>query len=115
MEVRKANQIPELLRERLHDQKLKATFTQWEDEDLEADETTTTFVGTLMETAVSENQFSGLDAAFHFQTTEEEEIIEILMDFPMDDEDVVAEMGETSFRIFGNESMLLLEKQKGQP
>jgi hypothetical protein len=105
-----ANQIPELLRKKFPDQKIRAVFTQWEHDDPDEDETVTTFNGYLVETSVAENQFEGLDGAFHFKTEDEEEVIEILMDFPMDGEDIVAEQSEQTLRIFGNESLLELTK-----
>lgn len=114
MEITKPNHIPELLREQFKDQKITVTFTQWESDDLEEDETVTQFVGTLLETAMKENQFSGLDGAFHFAVEDQEDIVEILMDFPLDDIDVVATLDQNMIHIYGNESELLLQKKQGQ-
>ncbi|HJV45296.1 MAG TPA: hypothetical protein VJ824_06180 [Bacillota bacterium] len=114
MEITKPNLIPELLREQFKDQKIKVTFTQWESDDLEDDETVTQFVGTLLETAIHDNQFSGLDGAFHFSVEGEEDVIEILMDFPPDDEDVIATLDQEMIHIYGNESELLIQKKEGQ-
>jgi hypothetical protein len=105
-----ANQIPELLREKFHDQKVQAVFTQWEHDDPEEDESVTTFSGYLIETSVAENSYDGLDGAFHFKTEDEDEVIEILMDFPMDGEDVVATESGQTLKILGNESLLEIKK-----
>jgi hypothetical protein len=113
MEMKNINKIPDMLREYITDQKVSVTFTQWETDEHEEDEAISHFEGYLIECRVAENEFNGMDGAFHFKTDQEEEIIEILMDFPNDDEDIVASVVERTINLFGNESLLRMEKKKG--
>lgn len=108
MEWTNPSELPALLQEKFQDQQLQASFTQWEDDDSEADETITTFQGYLVECQISENAFKGLDGCFHFQSNQSDEIIEILMDFPDDGEDVVASQAGNTITLYGNESTLVI-------
>lgn len=111
MEWTKTSAIPDLLRELCNGHLLQIAFTQWEDDDLDADEDVSTFEGYLAECSVSKNAFTGLDAAFHFQYPDSDEIIEILMDFPEDEEDVVASLVDGTVHLFGNESSMTISKR----
>lgn len=90
---------------------VKAIYTQWEDDDLEADENLTEFEAIFVQVTMSPNSLQGVDGTFEFQSSNQEEILEILMDFPLDDEDVVAALEGDQLKIFGNESTLLLQRK----
>ncbi len=108
MEWMNPSELPALLQEKCQNKLLQACFTQWEDDDTDADETITLFDGYLMEGKVSENAFNGLDGCFHFQSKQSDEITEILMDFPTDGEDVVAALSGNTITLYGNESTLVI-------
>lgn len=111
MEWTKPTELPSLVENSFKDQRMRITYTQWEDDNLDADEALTTFTGSLQTIEVTKNQIQGFDVRFTFLSEGQEENIDILMDFPPDDEDVVAQMiDDTTLQILGNESTLEMKK-----
>ncbi len=110
MEWTKPSQLPAKLQAEWTGTLLKVKYTQWEDEDLEADESQTEFEAILLESSMTQNGIQGLDGSFTFQSPNEEEAMEILMDFPMDGEDVVAVFDGNQLTLFGNEATLVMQK-----
>lgn len=108
MEWMNPSELPAILQEKCRDKLLEASFTQWEDDDSDADETITTFKGYLLECMIAENAFHGLDGCFYFQSEQSDEITEILMDFPADGEDVIASLDGDKITLYGNESTLAI-------
>jgi len=90
---------------------LDISYTEWENDDLDADESITNFSGLLVGIEVEENQFQGFDLTFQFELEDNQETIEIIMDFPPNDEDLVAQLNQdTTLNLFGNDSTLTLKK-----
>lgn len=108
MEWTNPSELPALLEEKCENKLLEVSFTQWEDDDSDADETVTTFKGYLVECQISENAFNGLDGCFHFQSEQSNDITEVLMDFPPDGEDVIASFHGDTITLYGNESTLAI-------
>ncbi|WP_134699165.1 hypothetical protein [Ammoniphilus sp. YIM 78166] len=110
MEWTKPSELPAKLQAEWTGALLKVKYTQWEDEDLDADESQTEFEAILLRSSMSKNDVQGLDGSFTFQSPNDEETMEILMDFPMDGEDVVALFEGNHLTLFGNEATLVMQK-----
>ena len=111
MEWTKTTELTAVIKANFMDEKLEISYTQWEDDDLDADESVTQLTGSLVDIEISTNSFQGIDICFHIKTNDQQETIEILMDFPPDDEDIVAQLiRDTTLQIFGNESTLTFKK-----
>ncbi|RXT08062.1 hypothetical protein [Ammoniphilus sp. CFH 90114] len=111
MEWTNPSQLPSIMQKEWTNQTVRVTYTQWEDEDLEADEVMSEWDAQLISCTVSDNRNHELDGVFEFRTGDGEEIIEIVMDFPPDGEDVIAVQEGPILRIFGNEATLYLQKK----
>lgn len=110
MEWTNPSQLPAKLNAEWTRTVLKIKYTQWEDEDLEADESQTEFEAILLESSMSKNTVQGMDGSFSFQSPDQEETLEILMEFPLDGEDVVAVFDGHQVTLFGNEATLVMQK-----
>ncbi|MEW9669053.1 hypothetical protein [Ammoniphilus sp. 3BR4] len=111
MEWTNPSGLPPMLLGEWANQPLKVTYTQWEDDDLEADEATTEWEAILVDCTVTENRLQGMDGGFTFQTPDGEESFEVMMDFPSDGEDVIAVREGNLLKILGNEATLFLHKK----
>lgn len=111
MEWTNPSALPSLLLGEWANQALKVTYTQWEDDDLEADEATSEWEAILVDCTATENRSQGIDGVFTFQTRDGEESFEVIMDFPADGEDVIAVQEGSLLKIWGNESTLFLHKK----
>lgn len=112
MEWTKPSNLPPYIKETFMNQMLEINFTEWEDDDPEADESITEFSGSLVGLEIEENRFQGYDLTFRFEAKDQQGTIEIIMDFPTDDEDLVAQSTEedNTLQLFGNDSTLVLKK-----
>jgi len=111
LELTKPSELLALINAKFMNKMLEISYTQWEDDDLDADESITNFSGTLVDIKIEDNRFQGVDMSLQFESEDHQESIEIIMDFPPDDEDIVAQLVlDTSLHIFGNESTLVLKK-----
>ena len=111
MEWTKPSDLPALIKAKFMNEILDISYTEWENDDLDADESITNFSGLLVGIEVEENQFQGFDLTFQFELEDNQETIEIIMDFPPNDEDLVAQLNQdTTLNLFGNDSTLTLKK-----
>ena len=112
MEWTKPTELTAIIKANFMDEKLEISYTQWEDDDLEMlMKSVTQLTGSLVDIEISTNSFQGIDICFHIKTNDQQETIEILMDFPLMMRALIPQLiRDTTLQIFGNESTLTLEK-----
>ncbi|RKD26782.1 hypothetical protein BEP19_16420 [Ammoniphilus oxalaticus] len=112
MEWTKTSELVAVIRDQFIHQPLEMTYTEWEDDDLDTDETITVLHGSLTEIEMIENRWKGYDLRLGFKTDGQPLGAEIWMDFPPDDEDTIAQMNEPNkLLLLANEATLTLKKE----
>ncbi|MBO8163258.1 MAG: hypothetical protein H0Z34_05960 [Brevibacillus sp.] len=104
MELHQHTQLLACLKEAYRDNTVVVTFTQWDGE--EEDEQVTQFQGTLSDIVLSDNKFGTKDLQLTF-AVDEEQVVEILMELPAEEEDL-AFQDEKTLRVFGTEAELVI-------
>lgn len=111
MDWTKPSSLPSFIKETFMNHMLQIGYTEWEDDDPNADESITHFTGLLLEIAIEDHSIQGFDLTLLFDSKDHGERMEITMDFPPDDEDVVAQLtDDTVLHLLGNEATLVLQK-----
>lgn len=105
MEIHSHEELLKLLQEQFIEQEATVTFTQWDNDG--EDEEETIFHGSLQSVRLDDNEFGEKDLLLIFQSNQDE--VEILMEMPKEEADLAsAEQG--SVRIFGTEAELVLQR-----
>jgi len=105
MDIQIHQELLKLLQEQYMKQEATITFTQWDNDG--EDEEETTFHGTLQSVRLDDNEFGEKDLLLRFQSDQDE--VEILMELPKEEADL-ASVEQGSVRIFGTEAELVLQR-----